>query len=123
MTIIRTLSILLSVVLFTSCGSVAPMTKISASEWTTFNHKTKYAVENRSATEVYLTVKYSSYTFLDKSSEAIPTTRSLFKQIARDLGARRGRKPVIDEDSFYSSTGYNGITGISETLVSNSVRF
>jgi hypothetical protein len=102
---------------------VEPRTAIDSGAWVSLNRKIKYAVQNRGNGEIYLTLKYSSYTFLDKSAEAISMARGQFRQVAMDLARQRGRKPVIDDQMYYESTGYNGITGISETLVANTVRF
>jgi|APTNR8051073442_1049403.scaffolds.fasta_scaffold93692_1 hypothetical protein len=109
--------------LLVACGSVTPRTPIAAGQWTQFDHKTDYAVSDVGPNEVYLTVKYGSYTFLDKSTEIMPTAKSVFVQIAQQLAQKRGRHAAINNEKYYQSVAYNGITGISTALVSNDVTF
>jgi hypothetical protein len=120
----RTVLCLVIITMVTGCGTVQPRNHIQSSSWTRYNHKTQYAVEIKSDSQIYLTVKYASYTFLDKTTEQLPTTKALFRQIANDLAtARDGVAPSFDDKRFYESTAYNGIMGISTTLVSNDVQF
>ncbi|WP_284191012.1 hypothetical protein, partial [Vibrio zhanjiangensis] len=75
--------------LLAGCGSVAPVEQIKNSKWKTYNHKTTYAVKEVSNKVVYLTVKYSSYTFLDKSAEMVPTAKTVFDKLAHQLAKER----------------------------------
>jgi hypothetical protein len=109
--------------ILSGCGSVAPRYSTDANTWVNFNHKTKYSFIKKNENEIYLTVIYSSYTFYDSSIEALPLTRGLFKQVALDLADKNKNQFTLDESKFYESTGYNGLTGVSETLVSNSIYF
>jgi hypothetical protein len=120
----KVLNILLGLILILSgCGSVAPRYSSDVNNWINFNHKTKYSFIKKNENETYLTVIYSSYTFYDTSIEAVPLVRGLFKQVALDLAEKNNKQFTLDETKFYESTGYNGITGVSETLVSNSIYF
>ncbi len=118
-------SLFLLIVLFlASCGTVAPRNNIPPNEWVAFNHKTSYSFQKTGKNSGYLNVKYSSYTFVDKSAENIPIAKSVFKQIANYLARKNGKvSAVYDDSSFYESSAYNGITGVSTVLVSNDVKF
>lgn len=111
------------IIILGGCGSVAPRYSTDANSWINFNQKTKYSFIKKNENEIYLTVIYSSYTFSDKSIEAVPLVRGLFKQVVLDLTEKNNKQFTLDESKFYESTGYNGLTGISETLVSNSIYF
>lgn len=120
----RRLLVLLIASFIVSCGTVAPRNKISPSEWVSFNHKTLYYAKETSKDSVYLNVKYGTYTYDDKSAETIPIAKSVFKQIANDLAKKNGKLfAVYDVSNFYESVAYNGITGISEVIVSNDIMF
>ena len=110
-------------VLVCGCSSVATRYQVKENDWIVFNHKTKYAIENRSENEIYLTVIYSSYTYMDTSLQAVPLVRGVFKQISMEIAKKKTKDFSYDENTFYDSAGYSGLTGISETLVSNSIKF
>jgi len=120
----RPLLVLFLTLFVVSCGTVAPRDKITPNDWVTFNHKTSYFARETGKDSVYLTVKYSSYTFTDKSAETVPVAKSVFKHIANELAKKHG-KPVAayDVSTFYESVAYNGITGISTVIVSNDIKF
>ena len=109
--------------LLISCGTVAPRDLIDATQWIQHDHKTDYFVRDTSDNTAYLTVRYASYTFLDKSTEMVPAAKSVFTHIAEQLSKKRQRYAVVDPRSFYESVAYNGVTGVSTVLVSNDVRF
>ncbi len=115
--------ILLLALFIVSCGSVAPRDKIAPNEWVTFNHKTSYCARETGKNYCYLTVKYGSYSFFDKSAENIPIAKSVFKQIANDLAKKHGKAfATYDVSNFYESVAYNGVTGVSTVIVSNDVK-
>ena len=120
----RNLLVLFLASFVVSCGTVAPRNKIAPNEWVTFNHKTSYFAREAGKKSVYLTVKYGSYTFTDKSAETVPIAKSVFRQIANDLAKKHGKPfAVYDVSNFYESVAYNGIIGISTVIVSNDIKF
>ncbi|MCE9683056.1 SHOCT domain-containing protein [Halomonas alkalisoli] len=122
MNVFKALSLASIIIILSACSSPAPRQGTDSSDWIEYNNNVTYSIDTRSEDEAYLTVRYVTYTFLDKSSEMVPTAKSNFMAIARDLaGAERNAQ--VDESMFYKSLGYNGITGISSVIVSNDVRF
>ena len=119
----RLIFISLFCLLLVSCGTVAPRDTIDDTQWIKHDHKTDYFVRYTSDDTAYLTVRYASYTFLDKSTEMLPTAKSVFISIAEQISNKRQRYAVVDTRSFYESVAYNGVTGVSTVLVSNDVRF
>lgn len=117
-TVLISLTLLLS-----ACGTVTPVKPIDASQWKSYNHKTDYSVRDKGENTVYLTVKYASYTFVDNSSELIPVAKSVFDHIAKEMASKKGRYAAYNSGGFYKSVAYNGITGISTALISNTVHF
>lgn len=118
----KTLSLASMIITLSACSSPAPRQGTDGGDWIEYNNNVSYSIDARSDDEVYLTVRYATYTFLDKSSEMVPAAKSNFMAIAQDLaGAERNAQ--VDESMFYQSLGYNGITGISSVIVSNDVRF
>jgi len=91
-----------------SCGTVAPIEKISINDWQTYNHKTSFHVKRVEEGEVYLTVKYGSYTFADKSSEMAPTAKTVFDKVANQVAADNGYiRAAYEGNNFYESVAYN----------------
>ena len=105
-----------------ACSSPSPRSDVSADDWIEYNSNVRYSVTHKSEDQIYLTIRYVTYTFLDKSAEMIPAAKTNFMAIAQDL-AGDYREAKVDQASFYQSLGYNGITGISSVIVSNNVRF
>ncbi|GEM_PF-3282157 len=117
------LAILLALFLI-SCGTVAPRDSIDPNQWVHHDHKTDYFARDTGENAAYLTVKYGSYTFTDKSAEMVSVAKTVFIQIAEELSRKRGQRfAVVNPSTFYESVAYNGVTGVSTVLVSNDVRF
>ena len=117
--------LLLAVLLLTvACGTVTPPIDIAPDAWISYDHKTSYFVSDAGADSVRLTVKYASFTFLDKSAELLPVAKSVFQRISNELAEKRGTvRAVYDSSKFYESVAYNGVSGVSTALVSNELTF
>lgn len=103
------------------CASVKPLDTVAS--WKRHDHKTLYAVRETDQDAVYLTVKYSPFTFMNRTRENVPAAEEAFKRVAVRLARERGyRAATTAPETFYVSTAHDA-SGISTVLVSNDVHF
>lgn len=116
--------LILFCIMLTGCGTVTTLESVKESSWIEFDHKTRYSTKKTSVNTIYLTVEYSSYTFLDKSIELAPIAKKVFEEITNQIASDKGYPFVnYERKGFFESVGYNGLTGVSTVVVSNPVSF